>query len=261
MRQRKRKTKKAKTVRISNLVFDAKMGRGNKSNGKIVDVPLSNKKSLGTRATKGNIGFHYQKYANLNSFINKIHLKNLSKDCFFIDLICINNKITPIYPKNLYRDLTDLIEMKIGKKQFTAIVINITTSDGNHANIGLINNRNQTIEYFEPHGHRKNKNSKIGDFKGIYLKKLAFLKGIFKNILPEYTFVNVVDHKRTTSFQTKIDPDDNTGFCVTWCILYAHYRCLNPNLLLIRLLNHLEETITTTKLLRYAKYIEETVKK
>ena len=223
----------------------------NKLNTEIIDVPLSTKRSLGTRATKGKIEFHYQKYTNMNNFFNLISLKNLSRDFFYLDLICLNDGIT----------LVNKTDIKVGKKQFIMFIINVTTNQGNHANIGLVNNHNKTIEYFEPHGYRKNKNSKIGDFKGIYLKKLAFLKGIFKNILPEYTFVNVVDHKRTTSFQTKIDPDDNTGFCVTWCILYAHYRCLNPNLLLIRLLNHLEETITTTKLLRYAKYIEETVKK
>jgi len=235
---------------------------------KIVDIPFSKYKSKGTRATRGDIKFQYQEYINIYNFFNNSNFKvNYSND--IIKLVSTSSQrrghgwgVTRCWEEGTANSIRikKLPSLSFDKK-FNIVMINIQVKDGNHANVALVNNINKTIEYFEPHGHRKNKNSKIGDFKGIYLKKLAFLKGIFKNILPEYTFVNVVDHKRTTSFQTKIDPDDNTGFCVTWCILYAHYRCLNPNLLLIRLLNHLEETITTTKLLRYAKYIEETVKK
>ena len=217
----------------------------------IIDVPLSNKKSLGTRATKGSVDFHYQKYANMNNFFNKIHLKNLSNDIFYIELICIDNKITPVHQNNI----------KVGKKQFTLIVINISTSEGNHANIALINNHNETIEFFEPHGHRKNKNSKIGDFKGIYLKKLNALKKIFKDVLPKYSFIDVVHHQRNTNFQTKLDPNDNTGYCITWCILFIHYRCLNHNILLSKLISYLARTMKTIKLLKYAKFVEETIKK
>ena len=217
----------------------------------IVDVPLSNKKSVGTRATKGEINFHYCKWSNMNNYFNKIHLKNLAENFVYIELVCLGNKISPIYPKKL----------KVGKKQFTLIRVDVLMPDENHANIALLNNHTKTIEYFEPHGHRKNKNSRIGDFKGIYLKKLNILKKIFKDILPKYTFINVVAYERMTSFQTKLDPDENTGFCVTWCILFAHYRCLNPKILISKLIKYMSDTITTTKLLKYAKFIEETIKK
>ena len=223
----------------------------NKLNTEIIDVPLSTKRSLGTRATKGKIEFHYQKYTNMNNFFNLISLKNLSRDFFYLDLICLNDGIT----------LVNKTDIKVGKKQFIMFIINVTTNQGNHANIGLVNNHNKTIEYFEPHGYRKNKNSKIGDFKGIYLKKLKVLKHHFKDILPKYSLIDVVSHKRKTSFQTDLDPDDNTGFCITWCILFVHYRCLNNKILLSKLVDHLVKNITTTKLLKYAKFVEETVKK
>jgi len=135
------------------------------------------------------------------------------------------------------------------------------TNEGNHANIAIINNHNKTIEFFEPHGHRKNKNSGISDFKGLYIKKIKVLKEVFSGLIPEYVFINSIDHCRKTSFQTKIDPDENTGFCITWCILFIHYRCLNPDILLSKLIIHLSRLITTSKLLKYAKFIEETVKK
>jgi hypothetical protein len=236
---------------VKRRAFKKRTNHGKQSDMKIIDVPLSKKISLGTRATKGKIDFHYQKYANMNTFFSKIHLKNLSRDFFYLDLICLNNKITPLNKRDI----------KIGNKQFIMFIINVTTNEGNHANIALINNHNKTIEYFEPHGYRKNKNSKIGDFKGIYLKKLKALKDYFKDVLPKYSLTDVVDHKRETSFQTELDPDDNTGFCITWCILFVHYRCLNNKILLSKLVDYLVKNITTTKLLKYAKFVEETVKK
>ena len=244
------KHRKTRSKSVSDFDITRK-AHGNKTNAKIIDTPLSNKKSVGTRATKGKIEFHYQKYANMNNFFDSILLKNLSREYFYIDLICVKNKITPIYQKDI----------KPSKKQFTMSVINITTNEGNHANVSLINNHNKTIEYFEPHGHRKNKQSGIGNFKGLYLKKQKVLKKIYNELLPGYEFINIVDHNRMTSFQTQIDPDRHSGFCITWCILFVHYRCLNPVILLSRLVGHLAKTFTTTKLLKYAKFIEETIKK
>ena len=157
------KTKNNKRT-ISRRDFEKKTAHGNKSRSKIIDVPFSKKKSLGTRATKGKIDFHYQKYANMDQFFQTVDCKNLSKDLFYIDLICLDNKITPIHQKNI----------KVGKKSFMVFVINVTTSEGNHANIALVNNRYKRIEYFEPHGHRKNINSKISvKFKGLVSRDKA----------------------------------------------------------------------------------------
>ena len=244
-RSRNNRSRK-KTLRLN---FENKKAHGSKL--KIVDPKFSNKRSRGTRATKGKIDFHYQKYANMYTYFNTIALKNLDNKFIHIELICIKNKITSVYDKML----------KPSHKPFQVIVINIATNEGNHANIALLNNKNKTIEFFEPHGHRKNKNSGIGNFDGLYLKKVRVLKGIFLKLTPEYTFINAVDYKRMSSFQTQIDPDENSGYCITWCMLFIHYRCLNPYLLLSRLVNHLSSKITTNKLLQYAKYIEETIKK
>ena len=65
---------------------------------------------------------------------------------------------------------------------------------------------------------------------------------------------------KKTSFQTELDPDENSGFCVMWCILFVHYRLLNQNVLLSRLLKHMDKVMTTNKLLKYAKHVEDTVK-
>ena len=250
MSRKKGKVTKRKRTRSKRLSFNKMKAHGSKS--KVIDVPFSRKRSHGTRATKGRIDFHYQKYANMSAFFDAIHLKNLDRKFINIELICINDKITPVHGKNF----------KINKyKMFQVVIINIATNEGNHANIALLNNENETIEFFEPHGHRKNKNSGIADFDGLYLKKARVLRDLFLKSLPKYKFINAVDYKRMSSFQTQIDPDENTGYCITWCVLFIHYRCLNPNLLLSIIVNHLSMKITTSKLLKYAKYIEETIKK
>ena len=53
----------------------------------INNVNFSKYKSRGTRATIGNIGFHYQSYMNIDDFFNTINLKNLSKIIYFIDIM------------------------------------------------------------------------------------------------------------------------------------------------------------------------------
>ena len=140
-------------------------------------------------------------------------------------------------------------------------MINITTEEGNHANIAMINNVNKTIEFFEPHGYRRNKNSEIAGIRGIYNKKIKLLTKYFKDLLPSHSFINVTDFNKETSFQTLLDPEENSGFCVTWCILFIHYRLLNPHVLVSRLIERMHKQMTTPKLLRYAKFVEETVKK
>ena len=145
-------------------------------------------------------------------------------------------------------------------KKFNILIINLNTEEGNHANIALINNKNSTIEYFEPHGYRKNKNSEIAGNKGIYHKKLKLLRKLFGEILPTHSFIDVVSTNKKTSFQTELDPDEHSGFCVLWCILFVHYRLLNQYVLLSRLIKYIDKIMNTTKLLKYARYVEDTIK-
>ena len=86
------------------------------------------------------------------------------------------------------------------------------------------------------------------------------MKNFFKGILPDYQVVNVVDAVKQTAFQMTKDPKGHTGFCVTWSILYAHYRFLNPNVPLGDLVRYIHHKITARLILRYAKYIETIVK-
>lgn len=248
----KRNTKIARYSKKQRATIKNKRKNKTKKKDKIVDIPFSKYKSKGTKATIGNIYFHYQLYSNINYFFSILNSKlkikaNLNKN--HIKLISRGKKL---YHNELpYLDLS---------KKINLIIIDLDTNEGKHANIAIVNNMKNTIEFYEPHGYRRNKNSEIAGNKGIYHKKVKLLKEIFENMLPEHSFIDVVSMNPKTSFQTDLDPDENTGFCVTWCILFVHYRLLNLNILLSRLIKHIDKTMTTTKLLKYAKYIEDTIK-
>ena len=83
----------------------------------------------------------------------------------------------------------------------------------------------------------------------------------WKDILPNYKVINSVDYQKGTAFQMDKDPENHSGYCVTWTILFVHYRLLNSNIKLSLLIKYLSMKITTKKLLQYAKYIEDNLKK
>jgi len=229
-----------------------KKSKKSKKTKKIIDIPFSKYKSKGTRATLGNIGFNYQKYINIGLFFHFMDKKIRNN-------INYNNPILPLVSDEKRVYVEYIPKFNIDKK-FNIIIVNLITEEGNHANILLVNNNNNTIEYYEPHGYRKNKQSEIAGNKGIYHKKIKVLKDIFNKLIPSHSFIDAASMNKKTSFQTELDPDEHSGFCVMWCILFIHYRLLNPDILLSKLIKHIDKIMTTTKLLKYAKHVEETIK-
>ena len=129
----------------------------------------------------------------------------------------------------------------------------------NHANIILIDKDLKNIEVFEPHGY-KGKESTIYESVSKYHNKISILKLFFKELLPDYKLINVVDYiPNNQSFQSKYD--SNSGYCVSWSTLYVHYRLLNQKKSIKNLMEYLNDLIDVNLLLRYAKYIEDVLKK
>jgi hypothetical protein len=146
------------------------------------------------------------------------------------------------------------------KVSLIPIILNLEVKgSSNHANCLVIHKATKTIELFEPHGHRTSA-STLGGQVGAYGQKMRFLKRYWDKRLPDYTVVNVVDAVKQTAFQTDKDPDDHSGFCVTWSLLYTHYRILNPSVPYKTLLSYIDRKVTTRILLRYARKVEETLK-
>ena len=254
--------KKIRTIKNTERKYKelSLRAHGNKKrsphNRKIIDVPLSKIKSKGSRATKGGIDFHYQSYSNIIDFFKSLKIKLRVR--YYNPLFHL--KATKKKIEHIETGGNGVSEFTFDR-DYNILMINITTEEGNHANIAMINNVNKTIEFFEPHGYRRNKNSEIAGIRGIYNKKIKLLTKYFKDLLPSHSFINVTDFNKETSFQTLLDPEENSGFCVTWCILFIHYRLLNPHVLVSRLIERMHKQMTTPKLLRYAKFVEETVKK
>ena len=230
-RKRKKQTKRIKKISKSKI---------SKSKVKIIDVPFSRKENKGTKASKNTINYHYQHLNNISVFLHKLSLKEEIKNIDFFDDLnsCIlqieinNNKIFPYY---ISRDqYTKYLKKSLKKKgRFISISINSELPQGsseieNHANVLLIDKIKKNIEFFEPHGY-KPKMSTYSESVQKYHNKLKLIKIFFKELLPKYNVINVVDYiKDKNSFQSKYD--SNSGYCVTWSLIYIHYRLLNPNI-------------------------------
>ena len=259
----KKRTTNRKRNSKRNTKKTNKRARSRKTNNNIVNVPFSRVRSKGTYASSGGVHFHYQNYSNVMDYLRGLNITNA---CFFKNrdaFLNLNIDKQNMSVKTMGSDhnifLSDLRECLKTSKRFIPIILNLTTKDGNHANILLIDKQNEKIELFEPHGSRKS-DSVLGSVKGAYSKKIRELKKFWRSILPEFNVVNVVDYRRGTHFQMEYDPENHSGFCVTWSILFAHYRLLNPDVKPETLIKYLSTKITTVKLLQYAKYVEESIK-
>lgn len=272
----KRNTKKKKVSKTKKKrIVDSDIERGTIPRGaighmkklqkenKIVDIPFAENQSKGTVATIGNIHFHYQNYSNMMDYFHKINHPSV---CFFEDgkaflNLRINNMKLGIYPleHNETSFKNNLMKCIQSKRRFIPVILNLITNEGNHANILLIDKKEKIIELYEPHGSRPVQ-SVLGGVKGAYNKKIVEVKRFWRIILSNYKVINVVDFKRGTHFQMEYDPDNHSGFCVTWSILFVHYRILNPHVKLENLVKYIAARITKTKLLQYARHVEDSIK-
>ena len=271
----KRQTRNLKRVKTKRKT------RTKKTKTKIVDPPFARTISKGTAASPGpdagpkdccgidyetdGTDYHYQSYENVAVFLESIIKKDsdIQKDIFlfddtsdaFLDLNLKRGHLKPLYlsHKKFIQSLRNGLKTN---SKFIPVILNLEISQGdNHANILIINKKTKQIELFEPHGARAS-SSELGGIQSAYKKKKKALKKFFKEILPEYQVTNVVDAVKQTAFQMTEDPKGHSGFCVTWSILYAHYRFLNPNRPLGELVRYMHHKVTARLILRYAKHIE-----
>jgi hypothetical protein len=234
---------------------------------KVVDPVFSKVVHRGTAATAGEIGYHYQKYSNIMEYM-ELFTKGMKKVYIFnggvfANLLNLNLNTLNIKPYMISQNIFTGELKKSKKFRFCPVVLSVDMTDegeyDSHANIVMIDNKKKVIELFEPHGSRTD-SSELGDITAAYNKKLRILKKYFKGILPDYKFINVVDYVKKTAFQILYDPDEHTGYCVTWSTLFAEYRILNPDVDSEVLAKHIDKKITTKLLLQYSSKLEETLK-
>jgi hypothetical protein len=239
---------------------------------KIVDPEFSKETHKGTKASSHcelcERSYHYQSYATFSEYIEILHKMHALKHAYIpedfsdmtLELKMKTNVLKPLYigVKQFVKEINQ--GMKKPSTYLIPIILNleIDTND-NHANCLVINLRTSQIELFEPHGYRTSA-STLGGNPGAYNMKVKTLRRFFDRHVPGYRVINVVEEVKKTAFQTKNDPQRSTGYCVTWSLLYTHYRMLNPLIEYPTLVRYIDSKITTRLLLRYARNVEETLK-
>lgn len=257
-RSRKRRTRmnqrsKSKSKKIKDPSFASSLHKGTKASSEC--VLCQNR-------------YHYQDYEVFAKYLDIVVEKGsftyvaMARDMsdMTMGLRMDSGHLRPYYVSDA--KMMGIIKKGLANKKVSLIpiILNLEVKgSSNHANCLVIHKATSTIELFEPHGHRSSA-STLGGQVGAYGQKLRFLKRYWDKRLPDYTVVNVVDVVKQTAFQTDKDPDDHSGFCVTWSLLYTHYRILNPSVPYQTLLKYIDRKITTRFLLRYARKVEETLK-
>ena len=274
--------RKNKNIKSKSKKKIKKSKKNNLKPDDIIDVPLSNKISLGTFESEGDKNYHYQAYSNIYSYFGQLlkQDKNLRKILCFPDnknewmntFIKVNlddkninsselviQNISLVGPEENLNKILDLVrscENKGHKFFVLTVMLVVPGKSGSHANILILDLKEKTIELFEPHGKRTEM-STLDSLEGAYDISDKLLKKMFSNILPKYTYISPQNYLPTYGLQGRID--SYTGLCVSWSMLYIHYRILNPTIERKRIINYMN-TFTKKFILKYVKNVEETIK-
>ena len=243
----------------------------------IIDVPLSKKLSQGSKASLGDINYHYQKYYNTFAFLQEVIQKNkqLKK------LVCIPDvgegwmksflkihffkgvssksmdSVKPVDSMNSKNKFMDEVDRCMKHRLVPINLEIIVPGAGTHANVIIIDTKKKTVELFEPHGNRSNK-SELESITRAYFKVSKNVQRFFAMYLPDFTYIPPSKYEPKSGLQARLDAF--SGLCVTWAILYLHYRVLNPDVPPKRLINYLDKKVTKKVLLQYTKYVEDVLK-
>jgi hypothetical protein len=245
----------------------------------VVDVPLAEKVSMGSKASVGSIDYHYQKYYNTFAFIKKVinrddnlnkmvcipktsdsWLQSFMKVHFFTGIDSIKSHLDSVKPVDPFVS-KEIFMNELNKcmvKRLVPISLEIIVPGaGTHANVILIDTKKKTVELFEPHGARSNE-SELESISRAYFKVSKNVHKFVRMNLPEFTYIPPSKYEPEDGLQVRLDAF--SGLCVTWSILYLHYRILNPDLHPKKLIHYLETKFNRKILLRYTRYVEEVLK-
>ena len=244
----------------------------------VVDVPLSKRLSEGSKASLGSINYHYQKYYNTFAFLKEIIKNNKGLQ----RLVCIPNigsgwmrsflkvhffrgikgskameSVKPVDSDNSKNKFVSEIEKCMRHRLVPINLEIIVPGAGTHANVIIIDSHKKTIELFEPHGNRSSE-SELESISRAYFKVSKNVQQFFSMYFPDYTYIPPSKYEPKDGLQARLDAF--SGLCVTWTILYLHYRVLNPDIPPKELISYLDKKVTKNVLLRYTKYVEDVLK-
>lgn len=176
---------------------------------------------------------------NFTKFIDKIlfdtsYINNIDPE--FKDQICIftSNIYTDYYilvnlpdykyeiTNQFYNNINQCINNEIIRFLIIPVFLKFTSNSG-HANVIIIDKKNKTIEFYEPHGIVFSGSETAFDLE-------KHVKSIIFAILPlssEYEYINTHENCiiGLQSLQNVINPI--SGHCLAWTLLIIHTRVLN----------------------------------
>ena len=136
---------------------------------------------------------------------------------------------------------------------FSFILIDSKKDDFSHANIIVIDLFKKTIERFEPHGY----------YNSITMNKIIKNKLLKKIGISDYKYLEPKKLSPKRGIQQS-STDSFCGMCVTITMMYLHMRILNPDIKqskIVKFFMDQKKRDIKITILRYARYVEVTLKK
>ena len=256
-----------------------KMSRSLFNNFKLLNNFLSEEKSTGIYATKGNINYTIFKTSNIYNFFfilieNKIFTKKLLYiPNFILDKNVINKNLRQnivvinvinfdyFFPKSMITSYKNGIKSRF---IFTTLLLFSEIDNHFHSNLIIIDNKKKTFERFDPLGKHYSGINK--NYFYIDQKVNNILVNIIKNKLKfkKYKFISQSEISPHTGIQLITDKNYETvDFCNTINMIYLNLRLLYPDLKQSKIIEYfinMNNDDLTDILLKYAKYVEDTLK-
>ena len=290
----RKKSKKRRTMRrTSKRFYKSKIKSKTKSKTKtkpfrmidghmVIDVPLDKEVHKLSKASKKHFYEGYAYSDNIKRFFNII-LKKLPKKLLYFPTFPLKKEWGERFDKkNMFLYMDDIIKRKESKSdldsldaikqvlsgagfsledeidkgisqkyRYIAIILGIGSSrwSAGHQNIVIFDTKKKEVELFEPHGGYGK--SEIGWYHDISYIMERFVHFMFE----DYKYISPKEFLPKHELQGKV-----TGpYCITWCMMYLHYKLLNkdiPSKTIIKRMRQIDKTF----LLRYMKFIENTIK-
>jgi hypothetical protein len=268
--------KEAKQRLVDKYITERELGRAKTDADKDIDMFVSinaflaREKSQGPDADPGMIGYHFQHYENINLFVETL-IENID----FNRVMCFPDYFVKYGPSYVVKnavaynitkkalivpyDLIYAMEGCMVDKRFVYANF-ILFQEGvelGHANMLIFDLVKKTIERFEPHGgitFNPNMTKDINSIIKRHLSKVLNLDG--------FTYLEPIDISPVVGVQRKADA--YTGMCVSYSMMYMQLRIMNPDHPPETAVNYLMSKSpdqTLDMILRYAQYIEDTLKK
>ena len=233
---------------------------------------LSKEISLGPKAKKTTIDYNYQDYDNIFNYFMIVFSKK-SK----FKIVCIPNLTLhykdfktraalayDIENDILYHGFEDKTKediIKCSKKSnirfiyFTFIIYSDEKASISHANVIIIDLHKKTYERFEPHGKQSEEEGKI--VNKLFRNRVKRVFG-----LEDFTYISPANISPIIGIQSIAD--SYCGMCITISMMYLHMRILNPDIpqkKLVKFLINRDKNKLKEMILKYAKHVEESLKK